>query len=83
MQFQNEKRGHVKIVRACSLVLAMLIMCSMLFVGNVTEFGASAAVSQNETLYIDVSNTMVNGDAWELETSNGTTITVLQVWTGS
>ena len=60
MHFANKETIHGKAVRACSFVLAMLIMCSMMFVGQVGSvkvdaFAKSDFIYAGKMMFIDVS----------------------------
>lgn len=55
MHYKSNNTRFGKSVKACSLLLALLLMCSMLFVGNVGSIEAQASVAQG-TVYFDLSD---------------------------
>jgi len=52
MHFAKKEMAHGKAVKVCSFILAMLIICSMLVVGNVGTIEASAAITSGNTVYV-------------------------------
>lgn len=63
MHFANTEKGHGKVIKVCSFVLAMLIMVSMLFVGQVGEVDANAA-TKDKRIYVSMGRSDGGDNTW-------------------
>ncbi len=77
MHFESNDSRYGKSVKACSLLLAVLLMCSMLFVGNVGSIEAEASVAKG-TVYFDLSDV----SSWWCN-YNGSAVPAVYFWKGS